>query len=184
MKLANIFTIALLAIVPYAIGAELNKESVYQFESSWRNQNNQEIVLADLQGEIRLVAFVYTYCEHTCPLIIAQIKSILEQLPNKPRKLLQVTLVTLDPKRDTPPQMKSYMEKHQLNENQWTMLAGNPSDVRVLSNLFDVKYKAMSKNELAHSNMITLVDREGVIQYQLKGLNVNKSEIIALISKL
>ena len=159
-------------------------KSVYQFDSTWYDQNNRKIELAALAGNVQLVAFVYTYCEHTCPLIIAQIKSVLDTLPEKPVKLLKVTLITLDPQRDTPAQMKSYMQKHKLNEDLWTMLAGDPGDVRVLSNLFGVKYKPMQKRELAHSNMITLLDRTGVIQFQLKGLNTDKSELVKRIMGL
>jgi protein SCO1/2 len=167
-----------------SFAAQLPSESVYQYDSTWFDQNNQANELSELKGEARLVAFVYTYCEHTCPLIIAQIKEVLQALPEPLSNRMPVTLITLDPTRDTPEQMKAYMLKNYLDEKQWTMLAGDEIDVRVLSNLFNVKYKAMSKDELAHSNMITLLDAEGVIRFQLKGLNEDKSKIVSHIVAL
>ncbi len=160
---------------------DLPNDSVYQYDSTWLNQNEQVVEITELKGEARLVAFVYTYCEHTCPLIIAEIKQVLKALPHNASTHLPVTLITLDPVRDTSDQMKAYMTKNHLDEQQWTMLTGDESDIRVLSNLFDVKYKAMSMNELAHSNMITLLDAEGTIRYQLKGLNENKSKLVSQI---
>jgi len=91
---------------------------------------------------------------------------------------MPVTLITLDPVRDTPDQMKAYLLKNSLNEKQWEILTDNKEDIRVLSNLFGVKYKAMSKDELAHSNVITLLDADGVILSQLRGLNEDKKSLI------
>lgn len=184
MTVLRFVLLILIVYSPLSLADELPSNSVYQYDSSWLDQNRQENSLPDLGGEARLVAFVYTYCEHTCPIIITEIKEILQALPDNLGKRTPVTLITLDPVRDTPDQMKEYMEKNNLDEKQWSMLAGDESDVRVLSNLFEVKYKAMSKNELAHSNMITLLNSEGVIQLQLKGLNESKEDIVRQIVSL
>ncbi len=182
MKSIPIYLFLIMFFSASVPATELNPNSVYQFDSTWMDQNSEPTSLSAMQGEPRLIAFVYTYCEHTCPLIIAQIKSVLRALPDEDGNTIGITLITLDPVRDTPVQMKAYMGKHGLDENRWTMLAGDPMDVRVLANLFGVKYKAMRKDQLAHSNMITLLDRDGVIQYQLKGLDVDKREIVDKIA--
>lgn len=171
---------------PLTIASQLPDHSVYQYQSTWLNQNNQAGNFIELQGKPRLVAFIYTYCEHTCPYIIAKIQTILTNLPASLEQNMQVTLITLDPKRDTTDQLKSYLLQHRLDESQWTMLTGHEDDVRVLSNLFGVKYKAMAKDELAHSNLITLIDTDGIIQYQMKGLgeptDIIREKIIAIDS--
>jgi protein SCO1/2 len=169
---ASLIQMVLFSICLYAspnMASKLPDTSVYQYESTWLNQDNQEINLTTLQGKARLIAFIYTYCEHTCPYIIAQIQTVLKNLPGPLGESMLVTLITLDPKRDTPAQLKSYLLQHNLDQSQWSMLTGHEDDVRVLSNLFGVKYKAMAKDELAHSNMITLLDTDGVIRHQMKG---------------
>ncbi len=173
-----IYSIFLLLIVSITNSTELNNNSVYLVDASWRTQNHTEIQLSALQGESQIIAFVYTYCEHTCPLILANIKQLLKSLPDEQRGTQKVTLISLDPTRDTPSQLKKYMIKKKLNEKQWTMLIGNPDDIRVLANIFNVKYKPMQNDELAHSNVITLLDDDGVILYQLKGLSENKQDFI------
>ena len=169
-----------LALADWDDGAQVGN-SIYQFDSSWKDQNNRTIKLDALAGNKQLVAFVYSYCEHTCPLIIAQIKAVLAELSEADKNSVRVTLISLDPARDTPDQLHAYMQKNKLDDKQWTMLAGDPDDVRVLANIFGVKYKPMQQDEIAHSNMITLVDSDGVIQAQLKGLHQDKSLFIQQI---
>ena len=86
---------------------------------------------------------------------------------------MQFTLVSLDPARDRPEVLKRYMLEHDLDENLWTMLNGDPDDVLELSALLGVRYKPMDSEskDIAHSNMITVLDRQGRIHYQMKGLN-------------
>jgi protein SCO1 len=184
---ASIIKMVFFSICLYAspgIASGLPDTSVYQYESIWLNQDNQEINLTTLQGKPRLIAFIYTYCEHTCPYIIAQIQTVLKNLPESLVESMQVTLITLDPKRDTPAQLKSYLLQHNLDESQWSMLTGHEDDVRVFSNLFSVKYKAMAKDELAHSNMITLLDADGVIRHQMKGFGEPVSIIVDKIKTI
>lgn len=176
-----ILSLCLLFSVHIANSTELNNNSVYLTDAIWHTQNNVQIKLQSLHGEPQLIAFVYTYCEHTCPLIIANIQQVLKSLPENKRSTQKVTLISLDPKRDTPEQLKKYMLKKELNEKQWTLLSGDPDDLRILANIFNVKYKPMQNDELAHSNTITLLDKEGVIAFQLKGLYEDKQKLINAI---
>ena len=158
--------------------------SVYHIESSWRDQHGDTFNITNLEGDVRLVAFVYTYCEHTCPIIITRIKSIMNALPEKVKKKTIVTLVTLDPKRDTVERVKDYMSIKGLDDQNWQILVGAPDDVLTLSALFDVRYKPMGESDIAHSNTITLVDKQGVIRMQLKSLNESSDKMIQLIETL
>lgn len=163
---------------------ELPDHSVYQFESNWLNQNSELVTLPDLAGDIQLVAFVYSYCEHTCPTIIATIKQVEKSLSPEAREQLRITLVSLDPDRDTPERLKDYMQKQSLDANQWSFLHGDADDVLALSALFGVRYKPMGVSDIAHSNMLTILDENGVIVYQMKGLGENLETITGEIESL
>lgn len=158
--------------------------SVYQIESTWQDQHDDSFNITELQGEVRLVAFVYTYCEHTCPVIITRIKSIVNALPQEVKKKTIVTLVTLDPERDTVGRVKEYMLDQDLDNQNWQILVGAADDILTLSALFDVRYKPMGEGDIAHSNVITLVDKQGVIRMQLRSLGESTKEIINLIEEL
>lgn len=158
--------------------------SVYHIESSWRDQTGETFNITKLEGEVRLIAFVYTYCEHTCPVIITRIKSIMNALSEDAKKKTIVTLVTLDPERDTVERVKDYMISKDMDDQNWQILVGAPDDVLTLSALFDVRYKPMGESDIAHSNAITLVDKQGVIRMQLKSLGENTEKMIQLIEEL
>lgn len=162
----------------YTSAAELADDSVYHVGSSWTNQGGQQINISQLQDHIQVVAFVYTYCEHTCPTIIARLKQIEKSIPAEILPRVHITLVSLDPERDTPQVLKAYMQKHHLDEQRWTMLNGDPYDVLELSALFGVRYKPMGESDIAHSNMITVLDDQGIIRYQMKGMGEDIGRVV------
>ena len=167
-----------------ATGKALPDNSVYHIESSWQDQHGEAFSITELQGSVRLVAFVYTYCEHTCPIIISRIKSILRTLSEDAKKNTIVTLVTLDPERDTVERVKEYMKIKDLDDQGWQILVGSPDDVLELSALFDVRYKPMGESDIAHSNVITLLDKQGVIRLQLRTLSESTQKLTELIEQL
>ena len=169
----------ILFLVPsFVMATELADNSVYNIESNWRNQNNQQLEISELQGHVQIVAFIYTYCEHTCPTIISKLKQIKKKIPDELHDQVRLSLISLDPGRDTPQILKSYMEKNALDESKWTLLNGQSDDVLEFAALFGVRYKPMGESDIAHSNMITVLDKDGVIRYQMKGLNESVANIV------
>ena len=178
--------LGLLLAIPAAWAApELPNDSVYHVASNWVNQNGGKVNIADFQGKVQVVAFVYTYCEHSCPFIIANLKRIEREIPAETKADVQFSLVSLDPARDSPEVLKQYMLDHDLDEQLWTMLNGNPDDVLELSALLGVRYRPMDNEakDIAHSNMITVLDRQGRIHYQMKGLNEGLEAVVSAIMR-
>ncbi|MFS1522820.1 SCO family protein [Microbulbifer sp. 2304DJ12-6] len=166
--------------------AELPDDSVYHAESEWRDQNNNEITISALQGKVQVIAFVYTYCQHSCPVILSKLRNIEKKISSSDITAVQFTLVSLDPERDSPELLKRYMQEHDLDECRWVMLNGNPDDVIEFSALLGVRYRPMNndKKDIAHSNMITVLDKQGKINYQMKGLNEGPEETVSNILEL
>jgi protein SCO1/2 len=179
--------LALAILISAASAApQLPDDSVYHVASDWIDQNGGTTNIADLRGKIQVVAFVYTYCEHSCPFIIANLKRIERDIPAQQETAVRFTLVSLDPARDRPEVLKKYMLDHDLNEKQWAMLHGDPDDVLELAALLGVRYRPMDSEskDIAHSNMITVLDTEGRIRYQMKGLNEDLQAVVAAITHL
>jgi len=167
------------------IAAELPDESIYHIESEWVNHNNKNVNITSLQGKVQVVAFVYTYCEHSCPIILAKLKYIENNIPPEDKENVNFLLVSLDPERDTPETLNQYMKDKELNEKHWQMFNGDSADVLELAALFGVRYKPMSNTEkdIAHSNMISILDKGGRIHHQMKGLDASLEQVVVEISK-
>lgn len=71
---------------------------------------NGPVSLQDYRGKLVLVYFGYTYCPDICPTSLAATAEGLKQL--EPEELARVAMifVSVDPKRDTPPRLKEYVE--------------------------------------------------------------------------
>ena len=64
--------------------------------------------LADFRGKVVVMFFGYTRCPDVCPTTLAELKAVKEQL-GEDGKRLQVLFVTVDPERDTPELLASYV---------------------------------------------------------------------------
>jgi len=64
--------------------------------------------LADFQGKVVVMFFGYTRCPDVCPTTLAELKAVKEQLGEDGNRL-QVLFVTVDPERDTPELLASYV---------------------------------------------------------------------------
>ncbi len=175
----------LMVCLPLTAGQpELPDDSVYQLGGSWTKHNGQQLELAELAGRPRLVSFVYTYCEHTCPTIVARLKLATDGLEGSIADDLQITLVSLDPQRDTPQRLQTYMQEQGLDERGWLMLHGDPDEVLGFAAMLGVRYRPMGERDIAHSNMMTLLDGAGVVRYQSKGLGDDPADLAEAISQL
>jgi protein SCO1 len=143
------------------VATELPDDSIYHIDSNWLNHNNKKVNITSLQGKVQIVAFVYTYCEHSCPIILAKLKYIENNMSPEHKDKVNFLLISLDPERDTPEVLNSYMKKKELDEKTWQMFSGDPDDILELSALIGVRYKPMNNDakDIAHSNMITILDK-------------------------
>lgn len=73
------------------------------------DQDGQPVVIDELKGKWSLLFFGYTFCPDICPTTLAQLRQIKSELPKESVDKLQVILVSVDPNRDTPQQLKQYL---------------------------------------------------------------------------
>ncbi|HEY8977259.1 MAG TPA: SCO family protein [Burkholderiaceae bacterium] len=64
--------------------------------------------LADFKGKVTVVFFGYTQCPDACPTTMAELSGILKTLGPDASKV-QVVFISVDPSRDTPALLKSYV---------------------------------------------------------------------------
>ncbi len=141
--------------------------SLYELGSTWRDERGEQRALAALGGRPRVIAMVYTHCGASCPITVAEMKRIAASTPAG----VGFVLVSLDPERDTPGRLASYAADLALDPARWTLLNGPDDQVRELAALLGVRYRRTSAAELAHSNVLTLVDAAGVVVRQQQGLD-------------
>jgi protein SCO1/2 len=64
---------------------------------------------AETDGYLTLLFFGYTHCPDVCPLHMANLDAVLDQLPGDVRANTKVVFATTDPARDTPARLKDWL---------------------------------------------------------------------------
>lgn len=157
---------------------EPSEHSLYQVESLWENQDGDTAPLSQLAGRPQFVAMAYTTCQFACPRLLADLKAIEAQLDANGGPLPGFTLITFDPERDTPEQLRRYAADNQLDLQRWTLLRGQPGDILELANLLGVRYQELPNGEFSHSNIITLLNEGGEVLAQVKGLGADPAPLL------
>lgn len=66
--------------------------------------------LASFRGRHTVVFFGYTHCPDVCPATLLNLSGALNQMSPREADRLQVVFVSLDPERDTPERLRSWMQ--------------------------------------------------------------------------
>ncbi|MDP9043712.1 MAG: SCO family protein [Pseudomonadota bacterium] len=98
--------------------------------------DGQPRTLGDFKGKVTVVFFGYTQCPDVCPATMAELAQVKKSLgPQGDR--LQGVFVTIDPERDTPAILKSYMASF---DPTFVALRGSAAQTEAAAKEFKVYY--------------------------------------------
>ena len=136
------------------------------------DQNNAPVTEKVLKGKWSAVFFGFTYCPDVCPGTLQGLSAATDQLGPK-AKNLQIVFISIDPARDTPQQMKSYLSADYVPKST-IGLTGTQEQVQAAAKAYKVYYAKVGDGPgytMDHSTAIYLMDPKGrfkaVIPYNL-----------------
>ncbi|HEX4922551.1 MAG TPA: SCO family protein [Bdellovibrionales bacterium] len=184
MKFLVLFMTAVLIALPQARAAEeYPGNSVFHLRGDWQDQDGKRVTLGDLKGRVSAVALVYTSCQYSCPLIIEEFGKIKAKLSPAALQKTSFVLISMDPKRDTPAALKIFAAKRKLDLSLWRLLtAASERPVREFSAVIGANIKKTG-DDFAHSNLITVLDTQGVIAFTKMNIGQQVDETAAAINK-
>ncbi len=127
------------------------------------NQNGEMVDEQILLGRYSLVYFGFTYCPDICPLTLQSMADAIELLPGQESELVQPVFISLDPERDTPEVVESYVGNF---HPRMIGLTGTPEQVREAASAYRVFYRKTPIGEegdytVDHSGFLYLMNRSG-----------------------
>jgi protein SCO1/2 len=126
------------------------------------DQNGKPFGDADLKGKWHLVFFGYTHCPDTCPTTLNDLALALDKLPKAERGEVGIVLITVDPERDTPGVLKSYVESF---DAPIVALSGSAEAVAAAAKAYRVYYAKHARSDggydMDHSAVIYVMDPQG-----------------------
>ena len=160
----------------------ISSESIYMLTDTFQTQQNNNVTLSSFAGKPTVVGMIFTNCTYACPRLTADIKNIEEKLKDENRKV-NYLLVSFDSERDQPAQLKKFANNLGLDAN-WTLLHGSEQSVRTLSVLLNLQFEKDAEGNFSHSNIISVLDKTGVLRFQKEGLDADQAETISNIKQM
>ena len=162
---------------------EISGESIYNLTSTWTTQKNENLKLDHFKNKIVIAAMVFTHCESACPRIVADMQRIEASLSEKELQQVTFLLISMDPERDTPVRLTEFAGEHKINAN-WTLICSSLDATMEIANVLGVKIKKLENGGFDHSNIIHILDQQGVIIHQQNGFAVEQDETLKAIRDL
>lgn len=125
------------------------------------NHRGERVTQDTFKGKPTVYFFGFTHCPEVCPTTLFEMTQHLKDLgPDADR--LNVVFVTVDPERDTPELLKTYIESF---DPRIVALTGTPEEVTAAAKAFRVAYRKVPTEggnyTMEHSASVIVTDAQG-----------------------
>lgn len=167
---------------------EVVKKGKKQYDTVWHrvkdfsllNQEGTTITWDSLKGKIVIADLFFTRCPTICPTMTKNMKRLAESIHNGKRvgdrtnRLVHFLSFSIDPERDSVPQLKKWADRFQVNPEQWWLLTGEKKEIYDLA-LNEMKVGAEDgqgiDEEFIHSDKFILIDSNRHVRGYYDGLD-------------
>lgn len=147
---------------------------------SLKNQQGQTVSWKDLEGKIVVADFFFTHCPTICPRLTGNMKLLEESITNAQRigdktpDFLHFLSFSIDPERDSVPQIKKWADRFQINPEQWWLLTGDKKTIYDMA-INDMKLTTVDGHgvdtSFIHTDRFVLIDANRRIRGYYHGLD-------------
>lgn len=111
---------------------------------SFTNQSGQKVSWKDMmykrndsmsEGKIVVIDFFFTHCPTICPTMTNNMKLLRDNIKtnnlvgDREANFVQFLSVSVDPERDSVPELKKWADRFQVNPENWWLLTGNKKEI-------------------------------------------------------
>jgi protein SCO1 len=160
-----------------AIGNQLEE---YHFFTSLGEKKK----LSDYRGKPLVISLIYTSCFHICPTTTKH----LDKVMGKAQSVLgedsfNVVTIGFDSANDTADAMRMFAKQQSVNEDNWDFLASDKDTILKFSKQLGFQFFA-SPNGFDHLVQTTLLDKNGVVNRQVYGIQFETPHLVEPLKQL
>jgi protein SCO1/2 len=148
------------------------------------DQDGQPVSLDALKDKWTLLFFGYTFCPDICPTTLAQLRQVKSDLPKEVADQLRIVLVSVDPNRDTPQQLKTYLGYF---DKQFVGLSAPVETIQKLANAVSIPFIPADTSKpnytVDHSGNLALLGPDGTQRGFIRA-PLNNQKLIAQLPVL
>jgi protein SCO1 len=122
--------------------------------------------LSDFRGQYVLLYFGYTYCPDVCPLTMNDLAAMAGELGERRMENVQVIFISVDPDRDTPEHLASYLPHFHPD---FLGMTGAVEDIQPVASQFGIFFQSHGGPGeggylVDHTSSVTLIDPQGRVR--------------------
>ena len=161
--------IAALALVvaacaaPKLVGTEITPAAAPDF-TLVDGITGKPTTLSALQGNVVVLAFLYTHCPDVCPLTAEEFRQAQQKLTDSERDRTVFVAVSVDPVQDTPGAVQAFAKDHGLAKS-FVYLIGSAAQLQAVWSAYGIRTETdPTTPAVGHSDAIYLLDRKGQVR--------------------
>ena len=127
------------------------------------DSNEKEFLPQDFEGKWNVLFFGFTFCPDICPITMSMLSRIEKEIDSQELEKIRIFLVTVDPVRDNPSQLKIYLKN--FSEN-FTGLTGGLDQIYNFATRVNAPFTPINNSKdpyytVDHTGSIVLIDPDG-----------------------
>ncbi|MEO6836593.1 MAG: SCO family protein [Candidatus Tumulicola sp.] len=153
------------ALIAAVAGCGTRDESAPDF--TLVSDAGQSWTLSAHRGRPVLLTFGFTHCSDTCPATLAKLAHLCRHALGTRGAGIEVVMVTVDPRRDTPPVLHAFVSRF---DGPIVGLTGSPAQIEAVEAAYHVWAQSVPGRrgqpnyDVAHSTSIYLIDAGGRVR--------------------
>jgi protein SCO1/2 len=135
-------------------------------EIALTSADGSDFRLSALRGKVVVLEFGFTHCPAVCPASLAMLAQARQKLGMHADRL-QVVFISVDPERDTPDRLKSYLAQF---DKSFIGLTGTPEQMAAIRKDYGItatKFAAPAGQagyQMGHSSYLYFIDKKGMLR--------------------
>jgi protein SCO1/2 len=155
---------------------------------SLTNQQGQKVSWDQLKDKVVVVDFFFTHCPTICPGLTYNMRRLQESINNskkvgdKTPEFVHFLSFSIDPQRDSVPELKKWATRFQVNPDQWWLLTGDKKQIYDMA-IHDMKLMVVDgegiDTSFLHTDRFVLIDQQRRIRGYYHGLDTMEVKKLA-----
>lgn len=142
---------------------------------NFTNQFGQHVSLDDAHGKILVIDFFFSHCPSVCPGLARNMKRLQDSFA-KNDSIVQFISISIDPERDSVPQLRKFADRFNANHDNWWFVTGNKKEI------YDFAFTEMKASvadpgidtAFIHTENFFLVDSNRIVRGWYNGFDTVK----------
>lgn len=150
---------------------------------NFTNHLGRNVSWKDMEGKIVVADFFFTHCPTICPPMTRNMKELQrgvhnhEKVGTREPNFIQFLSISIDPERDSVPNLKRWADRFQVDPSNWWLVTGDRKEIYDLS-INHMKLLAQEGGNIdsnfLHTDYFVLIDKNRIVRGYYHGLDTSE----------